>query len=171
MSSPLLRTGLAGLLSLMLAAPVLAGPGGPGPGGPGFGGPGFGHGGGGPSFGPRRGHGLPDAAREIWIGSTLYFLAAGTYYLWNAPRKEYVVVTPPPAVQTVAVGNYEVIAYPARGQSADQQARDRYECHSWAVGQSGFDPASAQAAPPYAMADVYRRALGACLSGRGYSIN
>src|SRR5262245_56242861 len=33
-----------------------------------------------------------------------------------------------------------VYAYPLDGQSADQQDRDRYECHVWAVKQSGFDP-------------------------------
>jgi len=170
MSSTLMRAGLAGLLSLALAMPAFAGPPGP-PGPPGHGGPG---GPGGERYyspGPRHGHGLPSAAREIWIGSTLYFLAAGTYYLWNAPRKEYVVVSPPPVVQAMPVSNYEVIAYPAQGQSPDQQARDRYECHSWAVGQSGFDPAAAQYAPPPGTADTYRRALGACLAGRGYSIN
>jgi hypothetical protein len=37
--------------------------------------------------------------------------------------------------------------YPARGQSPSRQARDQYECHSWAVQQTGFDPAMAQA--PY----------------------
>jgi Glycine-zipper domain len=43
-----------------------------------------------------------------------------------------------------------VIAYPTRGQTPDQQNRDRYECHVWAVQQSGFDPTQqvAQAAPP-----------------------
>jgi hypothetical protein len=43
-----------------------------------------------------------------------------------------------------------VIAYPTRGQSQEQQSRDRYECHVWAVQQSGFDPTQqvAQAAPP-----------------------
>lgn len=41
-----------------------------------------------------------------------------------------------------------VIAYPAQGQTADQQKRDRYECHQWAVEQSGFDPTQQQAAPP-----------------------
>ena len=43
-----------------------------------------------------------------------------------------------------------VIAYPAQGQTQDQQDRDRYECHAWAVQQSGFDPTQqvAQAPPP-----------------------
>jgi hypothetical protein len=33
-----------------------------------------------------------------------------------------------------------VFAYPMRGQDSAQQDRDRYECHNWAVSQSGFDP-------------------------------
>ncbi len=100
----------------------------------------------------------------------MYFVAAGTYYLWNATRKEYVVVSAPPAAQAAPV-SYDVIAYPAGGQSAELQAKDRYECHSWAVGQSGFDPATATSAPAQTIADTYRRALGACLTGRGYSVN
>ena len=41
--------------------------------------------------------------------------------------------------------------YPAKGQSADQQKKDEYECHQWAVNQTGFDPTKAPppaAAPP-----------------------
>jgi Glycine zipper len=40
----------------------------------------------------------------------------------------------------------DIYAYPAKGQSQSQQDRDRYECHSWAVKQTGFDPSRAQAA-------------------------
>ncbi|MGA2023162.1 MAG: glycine zipper family protein [Steroidobacteraceae bacterium] len=39
------------------------------------------------------------------------------------------------------------MVYPAHGQSPDQLERDRYECHVWAVQQSGFDP-SRPGAPP-----------------------
>ena len=31
--------------------------------------------------------------------------------------------------------------YPAHGQSPAKQQKDEYACHSWAVKQSGFDPA------------------------------
>jgi hypothetical protein len=31
--------------------------------------------------------------------------------------------------------------YPAKGQNAQQQKKDEAECYSWAVNQSGFDPA------------------------------
>ena len=30
--------------------------------------------------------------------------------------------------------------YPQKGQSADQQKKDEYDCHGWAVKQTGFDP-------------------------------
>ncbi|UOA09050.1 glycine zipper family protein [Methylobacter sp. S3L5C] len=125
----------------------------------------------------------------------------------------------------------DIVVYPAKGQSSDQLTKDRYECHLWAVKQSGFDPANVQApqskqkgevirggargaaagAAIGAIAgaagkgaaigatagglkrgfqkldskkaeqsqvvasssaqDFYNRALGACLSGRGYSVN
>lgn len=115
---------------------------------------------------------LPSYAEQVWIGSIGYFLVAGTYYLWQAGTQEYEVVAPPQQQpEAVAQTPYDVVAYPMYNQGPDQQARDRYECHGWAVQQSGFDPASASYAPPADVADNYRRALGACLGGRGYSVN
>lgn len=40
-----------------------------------------------------------------------------------------------------------VYFYPTAGQSPAQQDRDRYECHLWAVKQSGFDPSLPLPAP------------------------
>lgn len=115
---------------------------------------------------------LPSYAEQVWIGSIGYFLAAGTYYLWQASTQDYQVVEPPQqAPVAVAQSAYDVMAYPMYNQGPDQQNRDRYECHRWAADQSGFDPALASYAPPAYVADNYRRALGACLSGRGYSVN
>jgi hypothetical protein len=34
----------------------------------------------------------------------------------------------------------DVLAYPAKGQSAKQQDKDSYECYNWAKQQTGFDP-------------------------------
>jgi hypothetical protein len=46
----------------------------------------------------------------------------------------------------------QVYSFPARGQSEGRQDRDRYECHVWAVRQTGFDPSLPQprqrVAPP-----------------------
>lgn len=36
-----------------------------------------------------------------------------------------------------------VYAYPRDGQSGEQQQRDKFECHQWAVQQTGFDPITA----------------------------
>jgi len=154
----------------------------------------------------------------------------------TAPPVTYRVPAPPPQ---------RVFVYPAHGQSPDQTERDRYECHTWAVQQTGVDPSRADASayervivqpstPPGAnaiggaiagaiigsiiggprnagaglilggatgaivgsaadanaeaeahltqqkineraaegrsRADIYRRAIGACLQGRGYSV-
>lgn len=99
----------------------------------------------------------------------LYHLAAGTYFIWRAESRDYEVVSPPPAAAQVQ--EYDVIAYPARGQNEEQPGWDRYECHRWAVGQSGFDPAAVGAVSEAGLSERYRRALGACLQGRGYSVN
>ena len=37
--------------------------------------------------------------------------------------------------------------YPQKGQSAEQQKKDEYDCHGWAVKQTGFDPTTAAQAP------------------------
>ena len=34
----------------------------------------------------------------------------------------------------------QVYAYPAKGQSPEQQNRDQGECHSWAMQQTGYNP-------------------------------
>jgi hypothetical protein len=40
------------------------------------------------------------------------------------------------------------IAYPAKGQSAQQQQKDDGECSTWAKGNTGIDPAAVASAPP-----------------------
>lgn len=50
--------------------------------------------------------------------------------------------SPPPPPDTT------VYFYPSQGQTAEQQDRDKFECHNWAVTQSGFDP-SAPSTPPH----------------------
>jgi hypothetical protein len=56
------------------------------------------------------------------------------------PPPRVVAVAPPPAPQKVFV-------YPSNGQSAEQTDRDRYECHLWAVQETGVDPSRAGANP------------------------
>lgn len=47
--------------------------------------------------------------------------------------------------------NADQFAYPAKGQSPEQQQRDTGECYGWATSQTGFDPSrppTASAPPP-----------------------
>jgi len=37
----------------------------------------------------------------------------------------------------------QLYVYPLKQQSSEQQDRDRYECHSWTVRQTGYDPSRA----------------------------
>jgi hypothetical protein len=55
------------------------------------------------------------------------------------------VAPPPRAVRVPAPPPQRVFVYPANGQSAEQTERDRYECHLWAVQQTGVDPSRADA--------------------------
>ena len=56
------------------------------------------------------------------------------------PPRVVAVPGPPPQAQKVFV-------YPSNGQSPEQTDRDRYECHVWAVQQTGVDPSRADASP------------------------
>lgn len=55
------------------------------------------------------------------------------------PRPIDTVAAPAPPTQ--------VFVYPSGGQTAAQLDRDRYECHGWAVKNSGFDPSETSMAP------------------------
>ena len=62
------------------------------------------------------------------------------------------------------------IIYPVKGQSPDQQKQDEFECHQWAVNQTGFDPTKAQAPPPQQGTErggAVRGAAGGALVGLG----
>lgn len=37
----------------------------------------------------------------------------------------------------------QMVIYPAKGQSAQQQQKDEAECYTWAKGKTGYDPAQA----------------------------
>ncbi|MEP6548222.1 MAG: glycine zipper family protein [Gammaproteobacteria bacterium] len=77
--------------------------------------------------------------RKSGVGLRLAVPAALTVLLAacaTPPPRTYAVPAPPPQ---------RVFVYPANGQSAEQTDRDRYECHIWAVQQTGVDPSRADA--------------------------
>ncbi|MBV7480091.1 DUF6515 family protein [Pseudomonas sp. PDM31] len=117
---------------------------------------------------------LPDYAQQVWVGGALLFLAAGSYYAYQANTQDYVVVEPPVGSaqsQPQSAGNgYDVVAYPANGQSPEQVSRDGYECYQYAVQQSGFDPRTATYQPAPSVVQSYRQAQGNCLGSRGYQV-
>lgn len=51
-------------------------------------------------------------------------------------------------IALVPIAQAQQYVYPAKGQSAEQQKADESQCYSWAVNQTGYDPAksSSQAA-------------------------
>ena len=74
------------------------------------------------------------------------------------------------AFTVVSVGSVaaDMFVYPKKGQSKDQQQKDQYECHLWAVEQTGVDPMKpAQPAPATAQSGggevVHGAAKGAAL--------
>jgi hypothetical protein len=114
----------------------------------------------------------------VTIGAIAYIYANGVYYR-EYPSGGYEVVPPPvegaaPLLSAAPRSDSKAYVYPARAQTAQQQATDEYDCHAWAVSQTGFDPTAAATgqrsnADP-AQRDNYQRARGACLEGRGYTV-
>ncbi len=87
---------------------------------------------------------MPSGLRWLLAACALGLLAG---CVEAPPPRPYAYRQAPPAPPPPAA-NTEVFAYPQQNQSADQQDRDRYECHEWAVQQTNFDP-SAPGTPPH----------------------
>jgi hypothetical protein len=132
---------------------------------------------------------LPFGYATFWWGGSPYYYYNSLYYTWNPGYNGYVVTDPPPAAGSdtgdtptdaaqyssadapqyaaPASGSADVYVYPRNGQNDQQTSNDRYECHSWAVNQTGFDPT--RAAQQSGTSADYRRAMIACLDARGYT--
>jgi len=126
---------------------------------------------------------LPAVYATYWWSGVPYYYVNSVYYTYNPGYSGYVATDPPPVDDgSSSDGNYEsagpdsgggdnaggaeIYAYPKSGQSEEQQSTDRYECHKWAVAQSGFDPTRPS---NNGNTGDYRRAMAACMDGRGYS--
>ena len=120
---------------------------------------------------------LPPYYSTVWFAGVPYYYADDVYYTWNPGQNGYVVVDPPANADQPsappASAQGDLISYPKNGQTAEQQAADRYECHRWAKTQSGFDPTEAAgggAVGSSSARNAYDRAMAACLTGRGYEV-
>jgi len=113
---------------------------------------------------------LPPYYTTLWFGGAPYYYANDTYYQYHAARREYVVTEKPRGEAQAApeAGSAELYAYPRNGQTEERQSVDRDDCHRWAVVKTGFDPTKSVGAN-HSLPD-FRRAEGACLDARGYSV-
>ncbi|MCG6534513.1 MAG: DUF6515 family protein [Syntrophales bacterium LBB04] len=134
-----------------------------------------------------------------YYANEVYYAAASGGYVVVTPPRGDIIPVPPAAPQPLTVPSpgppvgsqmpgsqipggqmpgtqmpgEQIFIYPRQGQNEKKQAEDRYECHRWAVGQTGYDPTK----PPVGMTEVqliqkrgdYQRAMGACFDARGYS--
>jgi hypothetical protein len=137
---------------------------------------------------------LPAFCATYWWNSVPYYYYNDVYYTYDPSASGYVVTTPPPALDSDTssgggdgagpaaaeqappagypanaptappVNGDGLFAYPKNGQSDQQQSTDRTECGQWAGAQTGADASAAGSMD-------YRRALTACLQGRGYSVD
>jgi len=82
-------------------------------------------------------------AKLVVVSSAMALLVGCVTEPPPPPRPYRAYRQPPPPPQP----NTDVYAYPLQNQTAEQQDRDRFECHEWGVKQTGFDP-SAPNTPP-----------------------
>ncbi len=130
---------------------------------------------------------LPPFYTALMIGGIPYYYANDTHYVWRNGDHGYQVVEPPPGADATQVvtpataaagarptGPDSVFIYPDKGQSAEQQEKDRSECHRWAVDQAGFDPTRSPGEPSAEQSASrtanYFRAMNACVNARGYTV-
>lgn len=117
---------------------------------------------------------LPTGYIAFNNGFDTFFYVNATYYRWSDSDAAFVVVDKPDhadeAMDEAIKGR--IYAYPNANQSEEQQAKDRYECHQWAVTEAHVDPTLEDEVEDLAVDDVvnYRRALMACLEGRDYTV-
>jgi hypothetical protein len=136
-----------------------------------------------------------------WDGVPYYYAGDNYYVWNGTEDAYQAVDPPPQVVQQArtAQGLRQLYAYPKNGQSSAQQAQDKLQCESWAAAQVGLTAAApsptlsgtgapganppltsapAASSDPYAsqtltpeQREQYLRAEGACLQGRGYSVD
>jgi hypothetical protein len=128
---------------------------------------------------------LPLAYATYWYSGIPYYYANDVYYTYDPSYEGYVATDPPPVADSSNEGSAavtstagaapmdggapppnapmdagQIFMYPKNGQSAEQTASDRAACQQWAseqAGQVAQNPSD------------YRRAMVACVEGRGYS--
>lgn len=123
---------------------------------------------------------LPLAYTTIWMSGIPYYYANEIYYTETPggyvvaePPQGEVSEAPPGTEQSEESMENKMFIYPRKGQSEKQQADDRYECHTWAMGQTNYDPTRIPSGIPddqiMQKREDYKRAMASCLDARGYT--
>ncbi len=94
---------------------------------------------------------IPSSCRPRRLGLAAAALATAAVTLSGcvvAPARQRPYYGPPPA-QVAAPAAPPMYFYPERGQGAERQDRDRYECYRYAVRDSGVDPGMTPVSRPW----------------------
>src|SRR5690349_23141098 len=86
--------------------------------------------------------------RSTTIALVLTAVIAGVGGAQASGTKPAAAAAPTAAQMDAAAAQFKslgLLAYPAKGQSADKQKKDQAECYAWSKEQTGFDPATAAA--------------------------
>ncbi|HEY5603933.1 MAG TPA: DUF6515 family protein [Gammaproteobacteria bacterium] len=115
---------------------------------------------------------LPVGFIAFSLGLSTYYFVNDTYYVWDEPRQSYLVVEKPEGAENAMAETTagRLFIYPNEGQTEEQQAKDRYDCHVWAVTESRVDPTLDDETYSNEQILKYQRAMTACLEGRGYTV-
>jgi hypothetical protein len=107
---------------------------------------------------------LPVDMLVLAFAGLTYYYANGIYY--QAAPGGYVVVEPPPGIETVVPAQPVPTApatpmiYPRNGQSAAQVQVDSNQCSNWAVSQPNVA----------GNVNAYNQAFAMCMDSRGYTV-
>lgn len=108
------------------------------------------------------------------------YYSPSTVIIQEQPPEYFQPIAPvyQPAQSVTPPSSERIFVYPRQGQNEELQAKDRYECHNWAVSQIWREPRKVsieewtliiKSMPESQRAD-YSRAQAACLDGRGYTV-
>lgn len=115
---------------------------------------------------------IPTGYVAFTVGLSTFYHVNDTYYVWDDRREAYIVSTEPvDAGQAIESATKErLFVYPKIGQDEELQSKDRYECHRWAVTESGVDPTLEEREYGQQETNNYKHAISACLVARDYSV-
>jgi hypothetical protein len=113
----------------------------------------------------------PALATLLTIGAVTYWVEADPYDR-AGPWGSYVVLPPANGRSPALTSSERLYVYPSQAQTPEKQANDEYDCHRWAVAQTGVNPVAPTEGVSIGIGQRhdYLRAQSVCLEGRGYSV-